>query len=182
METNQTAPEAGSAPDDAKGDSAPAGPPAEGAAGSASSGRSGAATPESATGPGFFAWLRRLGVPRRAGWLGGVCAGVGARLGIDPIIVRGIVVVAAVLGAPLVLVYAVAWLLLPDTEGDIHLDRLLRGIVDPAIVGIAVMGFIGLLPMAQGGWLGWRWWPEWPTPLPRVLRRSPSSSARSSPS
>jgi len=152
METNQTAPGAGPVPEDAQGDSASAGQQAEGAVGSASA--------ADATGPGFYAWLRRLGVPRRAGWLGGVCAGVGARLGIDPIIVRGIVVVVAVLGAPFVLLYAIAWLLLPDTDGQIQLERLTRGIVDPAIVGIAVMGVIGLIPLVQGGWLGWRWWPD----------------------
>lgn len=158
--------------DDAKGDSAAPGPSAEGATGSAPySGAPGAATPAPGTGTGtapgtgtgFSAWLRQLGVPRRAGWLGGVCAGVAARLGIDPIIVRGIVVVIAVLGAPLVLLYAIAWLLLPDTDGEIHFERLTRGIVDPAIVGIAVMGVIGLIPLVQGGWLGWRWWPDWPT-------------------
>ena len=152
METNQTAPGAGPVPEDAQGDSASAGPQAEGAVGSASA--------ADAAGPGFYAWLRRLGVPRRAGWLGGVCAGVGARLGIDPIIVRGIVVVVAVLGAPFVLLYAIAWLLLPDTDGQIQLERLTRGIVDPAIVGIAVMGVIGIIPLVQGGWLGWRWWPD----------------------
>ena len=152
METNQTAPGAGPVPEDAQGDSASAGQQAEGAVGSASS--------ADASGPGFYAWLRRLGVPRRAGWLGGVCAGVGARLGIDPIIVRGIVVVVAVLGAPFVLLYAIAWLLLPDTDGQIQLERLTRGIVDPAIVGIAVLGVIGLIPLVQGGWLGWRWWPD----------------------
>ena len=163
METNQTAPGAGPVPEDAQGDSASAGPQAEGAVGSASAntaGSAGGATAD-ASGPGFYAWLRRLGVPRRAGWLGGVCAGVGARLGIDPIIVRGIVVVIAVLGAPFVLLYAIAWLLLPDTDGQIQLERLTRGIVDPAIVGIAVMGVIGIIPLVQGGWLGWRWWPDW---------------------
>ncbi|MDQ0573973.1 PspC domain-containing protein [Agromyces albus] len=164
METNHTAPEAGPAPDDVNGDSAAAGPPGNGAGGSApSSGAPGAATPAPGTGTGFYAWLRRLGLPRRAGWLGGVCAGIGARLGIDPLIVRGIVVVIALFGAPLVLLYAIAWLLLPDAEGEIHLERLLRGTVDPAIVGIAVMGVIGMLPIAQDGWLGWRWWPEWPS-------------------
>ncbi|RXZ72618.1 PspC domain-containing protein [Agromyces albus] len=162
METNHTAPEAGPAPDDVNGDSAAAGPPGNGAGGSApSSGAPGAATP--APGTGFYAWLHRLGLPRRAGWLGGVCAGIGARLGIDPLIVRGIVVVIALFGAPLVLLYAIAWLLLPDAEGEIHLERLLRGTVDPAIVGIAVMGVIGMLPIVQDGWLGWRWWPEWPS-------------------
>lgn len=157
METNQTGPETGSAPDDVKGDSAPTSGPADGTVGSAPP----AAPQES--GDGFFGWLRGLDMPRRPGWLGGVSAGVAARLGIDPIIVRGIIVVAAVLGAPFVLLYAVAWLLLPDTEGRIHLERLLRGIVDPAIVGIAVMGVIGLIPLVQGGWLGWRWWPDWPS-------------------
>jgi phage shock protein PspC (stress-responsive transcriptional regulator) len=170
METNSTAPEADPVPDDAKGDSAASGPSAEGAAGSApSSGAPGAAgsdwRADAAAAPGtgiaFYDWLRGLGVPRRAGWLGGVCAGIGARLGIDPIIVRGIVVVVAVLGAPFVLLYAIAWLLLPDVEGEIHFERLTRGIVDPAIVGIAVMGVIGVIPLVQGGWLGWRWWPDW---------------------
>ena len=110
-------------------------------------------------GPGFFSWLRGLGVPRRQGWLGGVCAGLAARIGIDPIIVRGIVVVVAILGAPFVLLYAAAWLLLPDLEGRIHLERLIGGVVDPAVVGIAVMGVVGLIPVVQGGWLGWQWWP-----------------------
>ncbi|MFB9311245.1 phage shock protein PspC (stress-responsive transcriptional regulator)/FtsH-binding integral membrane protein [Agromyces hippuratus] len=164
METNPTAPEADPVQDDVKGDSTASGPNAHGAAGATpSSGDPGAATPAPGTGTGLYDWLRRLGVPRRAGWLGGVCAGVAARLGIDPIIVRGIVVVVAVLGAPFVLLYAIAWLLLPDTEGEIHVERLIRGIVDPAIVGIAVMGVIGLIPLVQGGWLGWRWWPDWPT-------------------
>lgn len=157
METNSTAPEAGPAPGDAKGDSTSpgTGSPAAGAVGSAPT-----PTPDSTE---FFDWFRRLGVPRRAGWLGGVCAGIGARLGIDPIIVRGIVVVVAVLGAPLVLLYAVAWLWLPDVDGEIHLERMLRGTVDPAIVGIAVMGVIGLISIMQGGWFGWRWWPDWPS-------------------
>ena len=150
METNQTAPGADPVPEDAQGDSAS---PAR-----RLTGRSDrlhppvrAATPASGTGTGFYAWLRRLGVPRRAGWLGGVCAGVGARLGIDPIIVRGIVVVVAVLGAPFVLLYAIAWLLLPDTEGEIQLERLIRGIVDPAIVGIAVMGVSGSSRSCRAG-------------------------------
>jgi len=161
METNPTAPEADPVQDDVKGDSAAPGPNVHGAAGATpSSGDPGAATPAPGTGIGFYDWLRRLGVPRRAGWLGGVCAGIGARLGIDPIIVRGIVVVVAVLGAPFVLLYAIAWLLLPDTDGQIQLERLTRGIVDPAIVGIAVLGVIGLIPLVQGGWLGWRWWPD----------------------
>ncbi|SFR69630.1 phage shock protein C (PspC) family protein [Agromyces sp. CF514] len=192
METNQTAPPTDPAPEGAQGDSAQTGPSVDGAVGSAPAGAPGgagtgsatgsgagrgtdgradaaggpyAATPPDTTGPGFYAWLRRLGLPRRAGWLGGVCAGIGARLGIDPIIVRGIVVVVAVLGAPFVLLYAIAWLLLPDTDGRIHLEQLTRGVVDPAIVGIAVMAVLGFIPLVQGGWLGWQWWDAdaWPS-------------------
>ncbi|CAN5229805.1 hypothetical protein BH09ACT5_BH09ACT5_21120 [soil metagenome] len=48
----------------------------------------------------FFGWMRGLGVRREPGWIGGVCAGIAARLGIDPLIVRGIAVVVAVLGGP----------------------------------------------------------------------------------
>ena len=99
---------------------------------------------------GFFAWLRSLRVPRQPGWLGGVCAGVAARLGIDPIIVRGIVVVFALFGSPVLLAYGVAWLLLPDATGRIHLQELLRGVFDSAIVGIAILVIVGVVPYGFG--------------------------------
>src|SRR5690554_7739636 len=78
----------------------------------------------------FFQWMRGLGITREPGWLGGVAAGLGTRLGIDPILVRGILVVVALLGAPALLLYAAAWLLLPDLEGRIHLERLIPGHFD----------------------------------------------------
>ncbi|QAY72205.1 PspC domain-containing protein [Agromyces protaetiae] len=161
MDTNTA--ESRPAPDGRQGDAATESP--QGSAGFAPDGGRDTGTHEQAdaTGDGFFPWLRRLGVPRRDGWLGGVCAGVAARLGIDPIIVRGVVFVAAVLGAPFVLLYAIAWLLLPDTAGRIHLERLLHGRVDTAVVGIAVMGVVGFLTLVQGGWFGWRWWPDMST-------------------
>jgi phage shock protein PspC (stress-responsive transcriptional regulator) len=103
---------------------------------------------------GFFGWLRGLGIVREPGWLGGVAAGLAARIGIDPIIVRGIIVVLGVLGAPVLFLYAVAWLLLPDTTGRIHLQEVLRGTFDRAIAGIALMVILSALPF--GG--GWPWW------------------------
>ena len=84
----------------------------------------------------FFDWMRGLRVPRQPGWIGGVCAGIAARLGIDPIIVRGIVVVLAVLGGPALLLYAAAWLLLPDNYDRIHLQELFRGNFTKAHAGI----------------------------------------------
>ncbi len=108
----------------------------------------------------FFAWVRGLGVVRADGWLGGVCGGIAARLRIDPAIVRGIVVVAAVLGLPMFLLYAIAWALLPDLDGRIHLQQLFRKQWDPALTGILILVVLTVVPV-----LPWFWsllfWPLW---------------------
>jgi len=160
METNRTAPHDAETPRDEQGERT--------TDGRSTGGGAGGSAPNGGPGSGFFADLRRAGVPRREGWIGGVCAGVAARIGLDPILVRGIVVVLAVLGAPFLLIYAAAWLLLPDLEGRIHLEQLFRGVVDPALAGIAVLTVVGIIPLVQGGWLGWRWWPDLPS-LPDPL-------------
>ena len=103
--------------------------------------------------------MRGLGLERQPGWIGGVCAGIGARIGIDPVIVRGIAVVIAVLGGPAFLLYAAAWLLLPDRTGSIHLERLLRASFDRAIAGIIAIFLLALLPITQAFWfLGEAFW------------------------
>jgi phage shock protein PspC (stress-responsive transcriptional regulator) len=116
--------------------------------------------------------MRALRVPRQHGWVGGVCAGVAQRLGIDPIIVRGIAVVVAVLGGPAFLLYAAAWLLLPDADDRIHLERLTKGDFDPANVGIGALVVLSLLPVTQGFWfLGASYWsePYWTGSIGRAL-------------
>ncbi|MGN6199253.1 PspC domain-containing protein [Humibacter sp.] len=120
----------------------------------------------------FFGWLRSLGINRQNGWIGGVCGGVAARLGIDPIIVRGIAVVVAVLGGPAFLLYAAAWLMLPDAQGDIHLQRLIKGHFDPPIIAIIVIALFSFLPSAQGfWWAGAQFWGglSWFSSVGRVL-------------
>ncbi|MCW4385265.1 PspC domain-containing protein [Salinibacterium sp. SYSU T00001] len=112
----------------------------------------------SAADSGFFPWLRGLGVTREAGWLGGVCAGLAARLGIDPLIVRGIVVVIAIFGGPALILYAAAWLLLPDAAGRIHLQELFRGVFDRALAGIGILVLLALLPFGGGWWWFGGWW------------------------
>jgi len=116
----------------------------------------------SGRGTRFFDWMRGLGVVRADGWLGGVCAGIAYRLGIDPLIVRGIVVVAGILGVPVLLLYAAAWALLPDREGRIHLQRLFEGDFEPPMVAIGVMLLLSLLPWASGFW--WAGGPFWDVP------------------
>ena len=109
-------------------------------------------TPTPTAGERFFAWMRSLGIQREKGWIGGVAAGIAVRIGIDPLIVRGIIVVTALLGAPALLAYAAAWLLLPDTDDSIHLERAIKGQFDAALAAIGVAIVLGLLPLWPGLW------------------------------
>lgn len=110
------------------------------------------ASAEPRTESGFFAWLRGLGLQRQSGWLGGVCGGIAARIGLDPLLVRGIAVVLAVVGAPVALLYAIAWFLLPDEAGTIHAQQLGRGDVTRALPGIVAVFLLSFLPLTQGFW------------------------------
>ena len=117
-------------------------------------------TPPPTTSDRFFTWMRSLGIQREKGWVGGVAAGVAVRIGIDPLIVRGILVVTALLGAPALLVYAAAWLLLPDTDDSIPLERAIKGQFDSSLAAIGVVVLLGLLPIAPGLWFGFDGWPQ----------------------
>lgn len=130
------------------------------------------APPTGGRGNRFFGWMRALGLQRQPGWVGGVCSGIALRLDIDPLIVRGIVVVIAVLGGPAFIIYAAAWLLLPDQDDTIHLENLGRGRVESPIAGIGALILLSMLPMAQGFWyLGSAYWgaPSWGYDLGRAL-------------
>lgn len=94
----------------------------------------------------FFAWTSGLGIVRSDGWLGGVAAGIAARLRIDPLIVRGILVVVALFGFPALFLYGLAWALLPDLDGRIPLQDALHGRMTPGMVGAAAATLLGLAP------------------------------------
>lgn len=120
----------------------------------------------------FFDWMRSIGIRREPGWIGGVGAGIATRLGIDPLIVRGIIVVVAILGGPAFLLYAAAWLLLPDQHDKIHLEELLRGRFESALAGIGVFVLLAILPTTQGFWFaGSAFWgePYWGASIGRGL-------------
>ncbi|MEO7015993.1 MAG: PspC domain-containing protein [Leifsonia sp.] len=147
-------------------------PPPSAGSGTPSSPYGGPRTGLSGRGTRFFDWMRGLRLVRTDGWIGGVCAAIANRLGIDPLIVRGIVVVAAILGAPALLLYAAAWALLPDAEGRIHLQRLIEGGFEPAVVGIGALALLSLLPAASGlWWVGGGFWagPSWGAIVGRVI-------------
>lgn len=101
-----------------------------------------------------------------------MCSGIAARLGIDPIIVRGIVIVVAVLGGPALLLYAAGWLLLPDADNRIHLERMIRGEFYGALAGIGAIVLLAILPSSQGIWFSspWVWGgPYWASTVFRGL-------------
>lgn len=94
----------------------------------------------------FFSWTAGLGVVRGDGWIGGVAAGLAARMRVDPLIVRGILVVVAIFGFPALFLYAIAWALLPDLDGRIPLQEGLRGRVTPALLASGALAILGLVP------------------------------------
>ena len=53
---------------------------------------------------------------RSAGWLGGVCAGIARRYGVDPALVRLAFVVATAAGGFGIALYALGWLVIPAGE------------------------------------------------------------------
>lgn len=91
-------------------------------------------------------------------WLGGCASGLAARYGVDPALVRGITLLLGFIGGAVVLLYGLAWLILPDRHGTRVLGALRRGAPQPALAVALGMILIGGLrplvwfPQARGGW------------------------------
>ena len=76
----------------------------------------------------FFDWIRSQGIRRgRERWVGGVASGIAERFGVDPLIVRGILIVLTVFAGVGVLLYGIAWALLPEPDGRIHVQEAAAG-------------------------------------------------------
>ncbi|MEA2270368.1 MAG: hypothetical protein QOC64_2978 [Solirubrobacteraceae bacterium] len=125
--------------------------------------------------------------------LGGVCAGLGRHLGVDPLIVRVAFVAAATAGGIGFVLYALAWIFLPAGDAPAAAMRLRtgRGAVEIAL-GVAFLALSALLTfralgiwfsdvvvwpvvlVAAGGALLWR---SWLGGGPRTARPAPSSVA-----
>ena len=149
-----------------------AGTPDPGANASTSAGAPGEPSPQtdpsSGTGPAapqpggapqqnFFDWIRGQGVRRGPDrWIGGVCSGVAHRFGIDPLIVRGIFIVLALFAGIGVLLYGLAWALLPEPDGRIHVQEAAAGRWSGGMTGALITTIIGLPGLGRGFW-GWGW-------------------------
>jgi signal transduction histidine kinase/phage shock protein PspC (stress-responsive transcriptional regulator) len=97
---------------------------------------------------------------REGAVLGGVCAGLGRRLGIDPIVLRVVFIAATAAGGIGVLLYALAWILVP-AEGEPRAGGLRIPRVPGGRDSWSVAGGMGLLVLALlllfrqwGLWIG----------------------------
>lgn len=105
---------------------------------------------------GFFAAVRRTGMFRGDDrWIGGVCDGLARRFGLDPLLVRGLFAASILLGGLGLVVYGVAWALLPEqSDGRIHLEEMVAGRFDVALLGALGVAIVGL---ARGDHWFWFW-------------------------
>jgi phage shock protein PspC (stress-responsive transcriptional regulator) len=103
----------------------------------------------------FFDWVRSQGIYRgRDRWVGGVASGIAQRLGVDPLIVRGIFIVLAIFAGVGVLLYGLAWALLPEPDGRIHVQEAAAGRWSGGMTGALITTLIGLPGLGSGVW-GW---------------------------
>ncbi|BCW49382.1 PspC domain-containing protein [Arthrobacter sp. StoSoilB13] len=113
--------------------------------------------PRTAPQQNFFDWIRSQGVRRGPDrWIGGVSSGVAHRFGIDPLIVRGIFIVLALFAGIGVLLYGLAWALLPEPDGRIHVQEAAAGRWSGGMTGALITTIIGLPGLGRGFW-GWGW-------------------------
>ncbi|MDR6505290.1 PspC domain-containing protein [Arthrobacter oryzae] len=103
----------------------------------------------------FFNWVRGHGIRRgRDRWIGGVASGIAHRLGVDPLIVRGVFIVLSIFAGIGVLLYGVAWALLPEPDGRIHVQEAGAGRWSTGMTGALITTVIGF-PSLGGGFWGW---------------------------
>lgn len=97
--------------------------------------------------------------------LGGVCGGLGHSLGLDPLLIRVVVAVLTIFGGAGLVLYAAAWLLLPEDDGRRSIaDRAFRGAPTapghpsagrPVLSAIALVVIVVIAALiVVGGWDG----------------------------
>ena len=106
---------------------------------------------------GFFDSTRRSGLVRTdQRWLGGVAGGAARRLGVDVTLVRCIWFVLSVFTGLGLVLYGLAWALLPEeSDGRIHLQQALAGDMSAGLAGSVVVFLAGLASADHGSALFW---------------------------
>lgn len=108
----------------------------------------------------FFDRIRDLGAYRseRDRYGAGVASGLARRWGVDPILIRIGFVVLTVIGGAGLLLYGLGWMFMPQEDGRIHAQQVMRGGVSAGFFGALVAILLGLGvdggpgPWGYGGW------------------------------
>ena len=100
----------------------------------------------------FFDSLRGSGLMRtNERWIAGVAGGVAYRFGLDPVLVRCVWVVLSIFAGVGLVLYGVAWALLPEeSDGRIHLEEALSGRFNAGLAGAIGMTIIGMSTFGSG--------------------------------
>ena len=103
---------------------------------------------------GFFGWVRGLGLQRNTDdkWVAGVCSGAAGRLGVDPVLVRGVLLLLILFGGFGLTLYLLAWALLPDRSCHIVAEGGIRHGEGWGIALLTVIGIVIVIDLAD------RWW------------------------
>lgn len=101
----------------------------------------------------FFTWVRSQGISRgQDRWVGGVSSGIARRMGIDPLIVRGVFIILALFAGIGVLFYGLAWAFLPEPDGRIHVQEAGAGRWTSGMTGSLVAVVAGFSGLGNGFW------------------------------
>ncbi|TFH53686.1 PspC domain-containing protein [Actinomyces viscosus] len=105
----------------------------------------------------FFDSLRGSGLMRANDrWIAGVAGGVAYRFGLDPILVRCVWVVLSIFSGVGLVLYGVAWALLPEeSDGRIHLEEALAGRFNAGLAGAIGTTIVGMSTIDNGFIPGW---------------------------
>ena len=100
----------------------------------------------------FFDSLRGSGLMRtNERWVAGVAGGVAYRFGLDPTLVRCAWVVLSLFAGVGLVLYGLAWALLPEeSDGRIHLEEALSGRFNAGLAGAVGMTIVGMSTFGSG--------------------------------
>lgn len=100
----------------------------------------------------FFDSLRGSGLMRtNERWVAGVAGGVAYRFDLDPTLVRCVWVVFSLFAGVGLVLYGLAWALLPEeSDGRIHLEEALSGRFNAGLAGAIGMTIIGMSTFGSG--------------------------------
>jgi phage shock protein PspC (stress-responsive transcriptional regulator) len=102
----------------------------------------------------FFTWVRSQGISRgQDRWVGGVSSGIAQRMGIDPLIVRGVFIILAIFAGIGVLLYGLAWAFLPEPDGRIHVQEAGAGRWTTGMTGSLIAVVAGFSGLGNGFWV-----------------------------